>query len=317
MKCRICGNTTANQPYDVREMMFGQRDVFRYFQCSQCQCLQIGDIPADMSPYYPENYYSYEAAGNDRGRWRRWLTRWRFDYAMWERSIVGTRALSRFPTSRLRFLNPLPVTRHTSILDVGCGAGALLHSLRELGMQNLLGIDPYNRQDIRHENGLVIQRKQLAEVSGTWDIVMFHHSFEHVPDPLATLKCAAGLLRAGGHCVIRIPLASSHAWDHYGVDWVQLDAPRHFFLHSVKSMHMLAEQAGLKPGPVVYDSTGFQLWGSEQYRRDIPHQDERSHARNPGASLFSKSEMAAFNRHAKQLNAARRGDQAIFYFRKA
>jgi len=38
----------------------------------------------------------------------------------------------------------------------------------------------------------------------------------------------------GGWCVIRIPTVSSFAWEHYREQWVQLDAPRHFFLHKVR-----------------------------------------------------------------------------------
>ena len=40
-------------------MMFGYRDEFAYFACGQCGCLQIADIPPDMSRYYPANYYSF------------------------------------------------------------------------------------------------------------------------------------------------------------------------------------------------------------------------------------------------------------------
>jgi hypothetical protein len=59
VKCRICANNENQKVSEVREMMFGFRDVFTYFQCSVCGCLQIADIPTDMSKYYPSNYYSY------------------------------------------------------------------------------------------------------------------------------------------------------------------------------------------------------------------------------------------------------------------
>ena len=59
LKCKICWNENNNKLLEVREMMFGFKDKFNYFQCSQCNCLQILEIPSDMYKYYPETYYSF------------------------------------------------------------------------------------------------------------------------------------------------------------------------------------------------------------------------------------------------------------------
>ena len=59
MKCRICGNLNDNQEYEVKEMMLGLREKFTYFQCSKCECLQIANIPSNMSKDYPKDYYSF------------------------------------------------------------------------------------------------------------------------------------------------------------------------------------------------------------------------------------------------------------------
>jgi hypothetical protein len=83
-------------------------------------------------------------------------------------------------------------------------------------------------------------------------------------------------------------IVSSYAWEHYGVKWVQLDAPRHFSLHPVESIRLLAKKAGLKVVNITHNSTSFQFWGSEQYERDIPLYDKRSYSVAPDGSLFSK-----------------------------
>ena len=59
MNCRICGNAEDNRTFEVREMMFGTRETFTYFQCAKCGCLQMVEIPSDMSRYYPPEYYSF------------------------------------------------------------------------------------------------------------------------------------------------------------------------------------------------------------------------------------------------------------------
>jgi len=98
---------------------------------------------------------------------------------------------------------------------------------------------------------------------------------------------------------------------------VQLDAPRHLYLHSIKSMETLANPVGLKISQVIYDSFAFQFWGSEQYQQDISLNDERSYAVNPKQSFFTEEQIKDFTKRSKVLNQKNQGDQACFYLTKA
>ena len=61
MQCRICLNNENNTTHEVREMMLGLRDMHTYFECSECGCLQIAEIPENIQDYYPsDDYYSYD-----------------------------------------------------------------------------------------------------------------------------------------------------------------------------------------------------------------------------------------------------------------
>jgi len=313
VKCRVCGNDSGNQAYDVREMMFGSNEEFHYFQCATCDCLQIDALPTDCSTYYRGDYYSYRESSRSL---RSYLESVRDQHALSGRGIVGRLLQSVFPNEALRSLRPLAISKETSILDVGCGAGALLQVLSGFGMKNLLGVDPYIEADIRCNNGVEILKKEIHEVDGPFDLIMLHHSFEHMWDPAEILNAATNLLKPGGTCLVRIPVVPSYAWERYGVNWIQLDAPRHFYLHSRKSMDLLARQAGLEVKQVVYDSTAFQFWGSEQYVRGIPLQDERSFFVHPLKSTFSFKQIFDFSRKAKELNRNELGDQAAFYLQK-
>jgi SAM-dependent methyltransferase len=144
-----------------------------------------------------------------------------------------------------RYLSRCNVTTGSRILDVGCGAGAHVYAFRESGYIHTLGIDPYIESDIEYENGALVKKCTIHDCGQEWDIIAFNHSFEHLPDPFETLQAVARLLAEDGVCLIRIPTVSSHAWRYYGADWVQLDAPRHFFLHSLESIKMLAAMSGL------------------------------------------------------------------------
>ncbi len=320
MQCRICQNSDHNTSYEVREMMLGLRDIHTYFECAECGCLQIKDIPKNIQDYYPnKDYYSYHAVKAPKGI-KGILIKRRDRYAATGKCLIGRFMQRLQPHDKLPSLRYTQVTLDSRILDVGCGAGHLLHSMKEAGFKNLLGIDPFNTNNIHYDNGLTIEQKSLHELPSDnekkWDLIMFNHSYEHVFDQHEVLKKAFDLLKPGGICMVRIPTVTSWAWRSYGTDWVQLDAPRHFFLHSLQSMHKLAEQTGFKLEEVLYDSFAFQSWGSIQYQQDIALHDENSYAVNPDKSPFNEADIREFEAHSKELNKAKSGDQAAFYLRK-
>jgi SAM-dependent methyltransferase len=317
MQCRICRNSSANQIYRAREMMFGYRDPFDYFECSQCGCVQILEVPANLPKYYPPDYYSFFKFEARVVSFKERITkRLAGPYAVCGGGLLGKVVFRYFPEPELRPLARVGLSWKSRILDVGCGGGEFLQLLKEAGFKNVLGIDAYIEGDRQYANGLRILRRSLQEVSGEWDLIMFHHSFEHLPDPLETLQHSAAILSPKGCCLIRIPIASSHAWRHYRTCWVQLDAPRHLFLHSVASMRLLATGAGFAIKEVIYDSTEFQFWASEQYLRDVPLHSEQSYAHSPSKCMFSDEDMQSFRQRADLLNRQGEGDQAAFYLVK-
>ena len=57
-KCRICGWTGDAETLTVREMMYHTREEFQYFECGNCHCLQITEVPDNLADYYGDSYYS-------------------------------------------------------------------------------------------------------------------------------------------------------------------------------------------------------------------------------------------------------------------
>ncbi|MDH3382222.1 MAG: class I SAM-dependent methyltransferase [Flavobacteriaceae bacterium] len=315
MKCRICSNKENNLECEAKEMMFRLDEAFVYFQCSLCGCLQIKEFPENIAKYYPSDYYSYKPVSKV-GPLTQIIIRLRNNYEVFKTGFLGQLISGKFPNPTLRALNYLNLNKESSILDVGCGKGEALNHLKEIGFKNLLGIDPFNEYDITYENGLIIEKKILSEVNGKWDLIMFIHSFEHLMEQESVLKTVFSLLSEGGVCLIKVPISSSYAFKHYGVDWVQLDAPRHFFLHSIKSMEILTKKMGFKITKTSYESTSFQLWGSEQYKKGVLLTDENSYLVNKKKSIFSKREIKEFEKKAHELNEEGLGDEVAFYLQK-
>jgi len=301
----------------MREMLYGTRDEFNYFQCSRCGCLQISEIPANIERYYPTDYYSFCADparkyGNPVIRWLRNIQ---------DRStIVNNGPFARLvrsfaPNRRLLSLSSLGLSRDSRIIDVGCGSGWLLYALKECGFNNLLGVDPFLGADITYTNGLSIRKTAVRDLSGTWDLIMYHHSFEHITDPFAELAAASRILKHDGTCLIRIPIVSSYAWERYQENWVAVDAPRHYFLHSLDSIALLAQRTGFSISDIIYDSTEYQFRASELYARGIPQ-----YPADPGSVImpnFPKEQIRQWKRRAAELNREHRGDQAAFLLKKS
>ena len=317
--CRICDLNDNHPVHRVREMMYGLNEDFLYFQCVRCQCLQIIEFPDDISKYYPKGYLSFATDPSCfyRKPIERWVRRARDSYGALGKGFLGQWIEKLYPAPQdLKALARIPLTKQSKILDVGCGSGTLLYLLYEAGFSNVLGVDPHIDRDIEYENGLVISRQEIQKVKGVWDLVMFHHSFEHMQNPLQVMQSVSRLLKTGGCCLIRIPVVSSFAWEHYGIHWVQLDAPRHFFLHSLDSLRILARKEKFHIEDIVFDSGGFQFWGSEQYKKGISLRSEKSYGVNPSQSIFNQEQIDRFHGKAVQLNRDARGDQAIFFLKK-
>ncbi|MBA3890858.1 MAG: class I SAM-dependent methyltransferase [Gemmatimonadaceae bacterium] len=302
-ECPVCCEMPGGR-VTAREMMFGSGEPFTYAECAGCGCLHLLNPPADLSRYYPSDYYSFQPAVPRSGI-RRWLRK-RRNAGTFARGRVDRLLALALPHPHHgadRWFRRIAVQPDSRILDVGCGDGHLLRDLRDAGFTNLQGIDPFT--PVETDAPVRIHRRTLREVEGSFDVVMLHHTLEHVEDQHATLRDIARVLDPRGTCLIRIPVVPSAAWNEYREDWVQLDAPRHFVIHTARSLSHVAGNAGLDVVTVEYDSTELQFLGSEHYRRGQPlttlwdsvSRDERRDAR----------------RRARDANAAGQGDQAAFY----
>ena len=316
--CQICHNARGNNIIIAREMMLGLRDEFEYLECVNCGCLQLLTIPSDYSRYYPEHYYSYKMTVDYKNNPLKSFFKHKRAVSYLEgRGLLGKFIIRLFgvPIS-YPWLAKCHARFDFDILDVGCGNGALLCHLRGDGFKSLTGIDPLMEKDIVYSNGVRILKRQLGEMDGSFDLIMLHHSFEHMPDPVDTIRHLYRLLRNDRRLLIRLPLADSYARRHYGIHWVQMDAPRHLFLHTKRSMELLAETTGFEIEDIVYDSTEFQFWGSEHYKRGISLMDPQSQVLLKGGPALKSKEMKEYRKKADELNANHEGDSACFYLHK-
>ncbi len=304
--CKICGNLHNNRIHLAKERLLNLRDEFQYLECANCYCLQIIQTPDNLSKYYPAEYYSYREPkfGLSLNPLVFFLKKSLLRHYLHKFDPVGA-FLSLFLPHPFHWMKPGLLDFNSSILDIGCGSGRVILSMQRSGFKNLTGIDPFLEKDLQNTDNLKILKRDLFEMSGQFDFIMMHHAFEHMDHPDKVMAKIKELLKPNGKLLIRIPVANSYAWRKYRTHWFALDAPRHLFLHTTHSIHLLARQAGLTMDRIEYDSTFVQFASSEKYLRDFPYSDD--------FTMFSKKQMKDFSGEAKRLNNIGDGDCACFY----
>lgn len=321
MNCRICGSAQG-EDHVVREMMFGSRDEFRYFHCRDCGCLQIVEPPDDPAEYYPPGrYYSFHEAPETvvpRNPIRRWIKRRRDAALLFDRRGLFARLAARRPNPGIadlaRWLAPTAVRSFNSpILDVGCGSGAFLMRMAALGFTDLTGVDPYLPADQQHAGVTLLSMPIDAMIGRTFDLVTLHHALEHMPDQVAVLNVVRRLLTPRGVCLIRVPIASQGPWRMYGADWAEIDAPRHCFLHTERSLQIAARNAGLGIDHIQYESEPFSYAASELYRRGVPLYDAQREQLRDWNDDFTAEEVRSFHRMAAGHNLPGWAGRAAFF----
>lgn len=308
--CVACGADGRAAPrLEAREVQDMSGETFTYRLCQGCGSLQITEVPDDLGRYYDASSYSsfnVKTSLVDRPVVQNPLSR---------AALRAVGAVHR-RTGRgigLRFVRDAGISPDESVIDIGSGIGENLVHMRLLGHRELVGSDPFLPEDI-DRFGVKVLRRHHTELSGSYDWVVMNHSFEHVPDPHAMLASATRILAPGGRVLVRMPIMGSVAWERYGMDWSQIDAPRHLVLYTPRAMDAMAAAAGLKVERLFHDSWSFQFWGSELIRRGLPHK---------GASLaqarahFSKQQIAAWEKESRALNARGEGDAGGYVLTRA
>jgi SAM-dependent methyltransferase len=321
--CPVCATSGPHRRVQLREMMFGTRESFDYLLCAGCGTIRIAEIPSDLGRHYPARYH-YERLDEEmvpgpdlRRRLVGIGVRPDFDGSRrWAARIA--RRIARPPAGyrrwRASFLRWGVRSFDGGVLDVGCGPiPNRLIALRALGFERLLGIDPFIERDVTVE-GVPVRKIGIEKIHSRFDLIWFHHSLEHVPDPVAALQAAARLLRPGGQVVVRTPIIGTALWERYGTDWWELDPPRHLFVFSAPALVAMAEAAGLELEETVQETHPKEFIGSEQYRRDLAMFEPGSWFADQASSWVGRDELARFAQDARQANESGRAGRACFRF---
>lgn len=119
------------------------------------------------------------------------------------------------------------------LLEVGCGSGARLRTLRQYGWQRVEGIElvPAAAAEAR-AHGDVVHCGPLEQIlesydDATFDVIVSSMVMEHLTDPFGVVRRIAAKLKPGGQFLFSTICRDGLDAKLYGRYWSGLDLPRH------------------------------------------------------------------------------------------
>src|SRR5580658_1532727 len=267
-KCYVCERRGELLYENLTDRLFGTPGRWNLRRCPHPNCgivwLDPMPVEEDISKAY-RAYYTHEAdvapadnlARRLHSRIRMGYIRTKYRY----RQDGPNRWAQLF--SLLAYLDPirranfdfsvfyLKCKPDGRLLELGCGSGAKLKSMKELGWQvEGVDFDPAAVGQAR-ERGITAHLGTLSDQEfpdETFDAIIGIHFIEHIPDPLGMLQECRRVLKPGGLLVMLTPNAGS--WGHriYRADWRGLEPPRHLHIFTPSSLARMCREAGLNPG---------------------------------------------------------------------
>lgn len=258
--CPLCGGH-AQYDFSGRDLMFGLHQRHDYHLCIDCGGVFQHPMP-DMdtiASFYPPNYSVYDEQERTRriGAWRRTLLHRFRGY----RHLDPSLALRVLSTLLAPFATP-PGTpdfvRGGRMLDVGCGNGRYLSTMRSLGWQ-VQGVE-FSEDGVRvcRLADLPVHHGDLASAGfpdATFDLITVRHVIEHIAAPHPFMAELARILKPGGKLVVETPNSEALGRSWFGPSWYANDVPRHLILFSPGNLALLAKNHGLHLAALVQDTT--------------------------------------------------------------
>ena len=219
--CNLCGSLKTRLLFRASDLRFENEGLFNLVQCQQCGLVYLNPRPtkAEIARYY--RHY-HDGFTNDAWWQRRQLERLR--------EVERRREVGR-------------------LLDVGCGKGEFLRVARGKGWRCFgVEISPQASNDARRM-GLDVATGAFEDVGYPdrfLDVITMYHVLEHLHDPREALGKAYQLLKSGGLLVVAVPNFDSLQAKIFRQRWYHLDAPRHLYHFTPRTLKMLLHEAGFK-----------------------------------------------------------------------
>lgn len=219
MKCILCGaKDFTKRPGAVRDAP----------TLAVLECLDCGLVSLSSKRHISDNFYQDSGMHGDE----------EYPIEMWLRDTEKD--------DRRRFDGLKDCIINSSLLDFGCGAGGFLKLAHGVATR-AVGIE-LEKRVIEHWRDELSIFDDLNTLDEKFDTITAFHVFEHLIDPIDSLRKLSSYLKPGGRIVIEVPNANDILLKTYkSVPFSQFTYwSQHIHLFNAQNMNKLANLAGLK-----------------------------------------------------------------------
>jgi 2-polyprenyl-3-methyl-5-hydroxy-6-metoxy-1,4-benzoquinol methylase len=263
-RCYLCHSAGATRYGGLRDRLFDAPGRWNVLNCRNCGLIWLDPQPADndICKLYG-NYFTHQTSPSGspsrlaelRAALGRVVLSEYYGYRQNSGEIRAgalQRSLCRLSGLRDIFcfqIMGLKAAWRGRLLDVGCGDGAFLARMKNLGW-DVVGVelDEKAAAAAKTKFGLEVFIGTL-ETAGfadeSFDAITLNHVIEHVGDPIGLLRRCRDLLRRGGRLVVTTPNGESLGHRIFREHWRGLEVPRHLMLFSLGTLKRVAFAAGL------------------------------------------------------------------------
>lgn len=240
--------------------MYDLHARYDYFVCPECACVFQHPMPdmATIASFYPPDYMVFDQEKRTRhiSPMRLALLRRKRGYTHLN-SPLPQRLISALLAPFQQLTTP-PWDGGGRMLDVGCGNGRYLTTMRTLGW-DVQGVE-FSESGVQAclMSGLRVHHGDLASAGfadGSFDLVTARHVIEHIPEPQAFMAELTRILRPGGRLVIETPCSDALGRRWFDTRWYANDVPRHLLLFSAVNLEYLGNARGLHKTGLVVETT--------------------------------------------------------------
>ncbi len=259
-ECPLCGSQNINQLFIIKDHSV-TKEEFPVWGCTDCQLYFTQDIPLEneIGKYYQSEAYISHSDTNE-GLINKLYHRIRDFTLKQKRNLIRKEC----------------GIRTGSLLDIGSGTGAFLHTMQSAGWE-VTGLEPdetarENSEKLNHVKALKPGEIINLQTS-SFDSITMWHVLEHVHKLHDQMQNLHRLLKPNGRIFIAVPNHTSSDADHYKAFWAAWDVPRHLYHFSPGSMIVLAEKYGfeiIRYKPMWFDSFYVSML-SEKYKPGKSH----------------------------------------------
>lgn len=251
VSCPVCTSPSAYDFSGRNVLLKTDTTRYDYYKCDACGIYFLHPMPdeAALAALYPESYVEPDDLVQAKAINPLKLARLKLRHGYTHLNVNPFVAIvARLAAPFLGAGRAIDFVPGGRLLDVGCGNGRYLRTMRSLGWQ-VEGVE-LNRQSAEfcRSTGLSVHNGDLASAqfpSASFDVVTARHVIEHIPTPQRFMAELARLLKPGGCLVVETPNFSSLGWALFGTKWYATGIPYHLMLFSPGNLALLAGQHGL------------------------------------------------------------------------